>query len=223
MGLENFTMSLIRSILLLLSIPFISSFNVHKEEWELQRNKNNISVYSRAAPDTDIKEMRAVTVVSAPVSNVVAMIKDVDYYPNWMYRCSEAKLLKEISETEYIYYTVTSVPWPIKNRDMIIHAKITTDESTGIVHVSLNAVPEYLEEKPDLVRIKKFDGKWTITPQEQGEVKLVNDVLVIPNGEVPEWMVNMAAVEGPYGTMEAMVKEVNSERFSNRDFGFLRL
>jgi ribosome-associated toxin RatA of RatAB toxin-antitoxin module len=214
-------MSLIQSFLLLLFIHIISIFDSHKQEWELQRNKNNISVYSRPVQGTDIKEMRAVSVINAPVSNVVAMIKDVDYYPNWMYRCSEAKLLEEISETEYIYYTVTSVPWPIKNRDMIIHAKISTDESGGVVHVSLNALPEYLEEKPDMVRIKKFEGKWTITPLEKGQVKLVNDVLVIPNGEVPDWMINMAAVEGPYGTMEAMIREANSERFSHRSFGFL--
>jgi hypothetical protein len=215
-------MKWLRIIIVLGVLPLFAFYTGGQEEWQLQRNRNNISVFSRLAEATGAMEMRAVSNIKSPLSNIVAMLKDVDYYPQWMYRCSEARVLKVISETEFIYYQVTTVPWPIKNRDMIIHVKIAQDQETGEVRVALKGLPDYLERSEELVRVKIFEGQWILKPLPNGQVKIMQDILVVPNGEIPAWMVNLAAVEGPYGTMEGLVNQIQDNRFANQVFSFLK-
>jgi ribosome-associated toxin RatA of RatAB toxin-antitoxin module len=188
----------------------------------LQRSRNNVSIYSRQLDSGDKMEMKAEAVVETSLSNLVAIISDVDYYPNWMYRCSESRIIDKISETEFYYYLVTTVPWPVSNRDMVIHVKLNQDETTGVVEVDLQGVPDYMEDIPGFVRVQVFQGKWIMKPLTGGKIKVIQKLLVAPNGEMPMWMVNLAAIEGPYGTMVGMIEKINDGRFDNKQFDFLK-
>ncbi|MBA3900448.1 MAG: hypothetical protein H0X62_09610 [Bacteroidetes bacterium] len=59
-------------------------------------------------------------------------------------------------------------------------------------------------------------------PMAGGKIKVIQNLLVVPNGEMPLWMVNLAAVEGPYGTMEGLAGQINDSRFANQQFDFLK-
>lgn len=211
-----------RTIVAFSLVPWLVFFGNSQEEWQLQRNRNNISVYSRPSGENGIMKMRAITTLNVPLSNIVAILKDVDYYPQWVYRCSEAEIINQISETEFYYYQVTTVPWPIQNRDMVIHMKLSQNEKSGEVTVELKGKPDYIKEKEGLVRVKIFEGKWFVKPLEGGGVMVTHDILVVPNGSIPTWMVNQAAIEGPFGTLEEMANRVNEARFANRSFPFLK-
>jgi hypothetical protein len=192
-----------------------------ERDWVLKKEEQDIRVYSRIVEDSDVREMRAITTLNVSMNNLIALIRDVEYYPRWVYRCSEAYVIKRISETEIYYYQVISAPWPISDRDMIIHAEMGKDED-GTIHIRLKGVPDYLDVKPDRVRIKKFKGKWILKPTIDGKIQVVQDVLVIPSGNVPSWAVNLAAVEGPFGTFLGMKNIVHEERFANHTFGFTK-
>lgn len=210
-------------IITALFICFIAFIDMPSQyKWQLQKEKNNIRVYSRSVENTDIRELKAETTVEVPLSNIVAMIKDVNYYPNWVYRCSEARILKKVSETEFYYYQLTYAPWPISNRDMIIRCRISQDQQTGRVIAKLDGAPDFIEEKPGIVRVQKFSGEWVLTPVDDGKVRIVHELFIKPQGDIPSWLMNYAAVEGPYSTIHNMIQKLNDKRFANRTFGFLK-
>jgi hypothetical protein len=202
--------------------PLLSFYEGNQTEWQLQRNKNNISIYSRDLQNGSRMEMKAETVLDVPLSNMVAMVQDVEFYPNWMYRCSESRIIKRVSETEFYYYLVTTVPWPVSNRDMVVHVLVSQNDSSGTVEFDLHGIPDYIDEVDGIVRVQVFEGKWILKPLSGGKIQVIQKLMVAPTGALPTWMVNLAAIEGPYGTMVGMVEKVGEQRFSNKHFDFLK-
>jgi ribosome-associated toxin RatA of RatAB toxin-antitoxin module len=209
-------------LLIVTLIPLMGFYTGSNEDWRLQKEKNNIRVYSKSSSNSTERHLRAEAEVNTSLSSLVAMISDVHLYPKWVYRCSEAKLLKQINEREFYYYQITHVPWPIPNRDMVIHVKINQDEETGKVLVSLKGVPDFIPENENLVRVRIFEGQWEFIPQSSGVVKVTHQFLIDPKGDVPGWLVEMAAVDGPMNTMESMIQLKSDKAFANRSFAFIK-
>lgn len=95
------------------------------EDWELSKSKNGINVYTRQADGAKIKEFKAVVTVTAKMVALETLIETITEYPDWQANIATAKILREVSPTQqYIYYT-TDVPWPVKDRDIIVYSKKT--------------------------------------------------------------------------------------------------
>jgi ribosome-associated toxin RatA of RatAB toxin-antitoxin module len=208
--------------LLAFVFPLVAFYSKSSENWKLLKDQKDIKVYSRQIEGTKRVEMRAETNIEANLSCLVAMITDVDYYPKWVYRCTSAKLLNKVSDHEFFYYQTTYLPWPMSNRDMAIHVKITQDKTTGKVIAILKGDPDLIPENKEFVRVRVFEGKWEIKPISPGVLSVKHQFVIDPNGEVPNWLLNMAAVEGPFNTMENMVKQKGHKNFANRQFNFLK-
>src|SRR5436305_406504 len=118
-------------------------------DWVLQKNENGITVYTRHAEGSHLKEVKVVNVVESSLSGLVALLLDVKNYPNWIYACSQASVLKDINKLEQYQYQVTDVPWPVSDRDVASHFKIEQDLTTKIVSVTNIGKPEYIPPKQD--------------------------------------------------------------------------
>jgi ribosome-associated toxin RatA of RatAB toxin-antitoxin module len=214
-------MKTIYSLGFIIFFYLIFPHKIRSGEWELIRSSSNINVYSRSVENESYKELRAVTAFNAPLSNVVAMIKDVEYYPQWVYRCSEARIFRTVSETEFYYYHVTSLPWPFKDRDLVVHVILIYNKTDGSVTAELNSTPGFIPENTDYVRVKVFKASWRINPLEGNQARVMHDIFVDAGVGLPGWIVNRASHEGPYQTIKKMREFSIKERFSRRNFDFL--
>src|SRR5580765_5071510 len=114
-----------RAVLLFIISLSLSKFSfADSTDWVLKKNENGIAVYTRYAEGSHLKEVRVVNVVESSLSGLVALLLDIKNYPNWIYACSEASVLKEINNHEQYQYQVTDVPWPVSDRDVASHIKI---------------------------------------------------------------------------------------------------
>jgi len=180
--------------------------------WTLEKDKNAVKVFTRKAEDVDFKEFRAVTIVQASIPALVALVKDVESYPEWVENVKSSKLLEVINDNEEVYYNEIKVPWPLSNRDNIVAAKIVKDTESGIVRIIMKGKPDYIPEKSGLVRIPVARGFWEFVPLGNGETKVTLQYLADPGGNVPAWIVNMFVVDGPYKTFLNM-KELLKKEF----------
>jgi uncharacterized membrane protein len=179
--------------------------------WRLEKDKNGVKVYTRPVEGMTIKEFKAVVIINAPVSKLLSMVMDVVAYPKWVANVKSVKILKETGNDEVIYYTEIQVPWPLSNRDNIIRSKIVNDSATGIVKVIMTGKPDYLPEYSGIVRIPNAGGYWHFSPLEDGKVEVVMQYLADPAGNIPDWVVNMFVVDGPYKTFLKM-REIAEEK-----------
>lgn len=187
-------------------------------DWVLQKNENGITVYTRYAEGTHLKEVRVVNEVSSSLSGLVALLLDVKNYPNWIYACSEAAVLKNVSSSEEYQYQVTDVPWPVTDRDVASHFKIVQDPVTRVVTATNTGQPDYIAVKEDRVRVQHFQSNYSFTPLGGGKVKVEFELYVDPSGSVPDWLINSNIVTAPYKTTLSMIKELPNYQKASFDF-----
>lgn len=199
-------------LIFILAVKIILSQTSY-QNWQLRKSENGIVVYSRDVEGSNFKELKSVFQIKTSLSSVVALLKDFDSYPQWVYRCGESKLLKKISFKESIHYQTVVAPWPVDNRDFIVHVFLNQDTVSGKIVQTGQCLPNYLPPMKDHVRIQLFNAKWTITPLQNGFLKIEYQLMVDPGGNVPAWLVNLAVVDGPFDTAVGMQGMLLKEKY----------
>ena len=199
-----------------LLFTFITSFCFSQQqvdEWHKKKDHKGIEVYSRKTASSDFRELKSVTYLKTSLNSIVALINDRESYSQWVYKCGEAKTIKKISDSEAIQYQTVIAPWPAENRDFVVNIKLSQNEKTKIVTLKATCNANYIPKAPCHVRITEFNACWTLIPLKDGTVQLTYQLLVNPGGYVPAWLVNMAAIDGPYETMLHMKEWVFKDKY----------
>jgi len=192
-------------IFIVLIFIFANDLFSQQTDWKLIKSEDQIKVFSRASLEGSIrKELRVITEVNYTLSTIVSLFADKPSYPKWVYGCASIEILKNVSETEMYHYQITNMPWPVQNRDLIVHTTISQNPETKVVNVVANSSPDYLPVKNDYVRVSAYTAIWTLTPKLNGVVELDYYISVDPGGNIPSWLVNMAAADGPMNTIKNM-------------------
>src|ERR1700739_3956713 len=89
-------------------------------KWELKKNENGIEVYTRKAATGNLKELRVVCELDATKAQLISTLQDINNYNAWVYCNRKSNVLKTINPDKIIYYTQTHLPWPLKDRDLIV-------------------------------------------------------------------------------------------------------
>ena len=163
-----------------------------------------------------LKEVKILGRVKSTLSEVVLALEDVEAQKEWVLRTIDARTLDFTSESDFIYYISTDMPFPIKDRDLIVHYTRTQDIKTKIVETKSRALPSFLPLIDDYVRIPLFDSSYTLIPEEGGWVRIEYVMKIDPGGALPLWLVNMAVTRGPVSSIEALYELLDSGRYEGK-------
>ena len=183
-------------------------------DWKLAKNKNNVKVYTREKEGSDFKEFKAITTVTATMSQVQAVLNDVESYTEWIADMKSSVALKTISPNERIDRYELDLPWPFEDRDMIMHYKLTQDTKNKSTVIILKGKADYIPHKKGFIRMKSAKGFWKITPKSSTETIVKYQFVADPSGSLPAWVVNMFIVDGPYKTLTALKEKVKEEQYA---------
>jgi hypothetical protein len=210
----------------LLILAFASLFTFHpvfaqnSDGWVFKNEKDGIKVYYKKT--SDIHEIKMVTSMKASLSGIVQLLSEVENYPKWGYKLSEAKLLNRVNDKEYYYYSKLDFPWPLSDRDIIVLAKLEQDSVTRRVTSTSYAKPNYLAENKDVVRIKTTTTKWTVIPGAGGWQYVEYYIYSDPGGNIPDWLVNMAIDVGPLETLGSMRTMLQQPKYRAAKLAYIR-
>ncbi len=171
------------------------------DNWELRKDKDNIKVFARQLEDSGLKGYKVVTVLDAPLETISAALTDVEAYPQWMTNVKATRILKRENAANLFYYIEIEAPWPISNRDNIIHLRVDKYPGRKSVEIVVEGLHDYLPEQPGIVRIRQSNGVWRLTQKENGETEVVSLYVTDPSGHVPLWVVNMFVVDNLYHSL----------------------
>ena len=184
-------------VFLLLSV--MATMTYGQEEWQKEKDKNNIQVFTRFRDGYKIKEFKAVTEINAPAEKTLEVILAADSFDGWMSNIKNSKILRELKDNQILTYYQISVPWPMQNRDAIGDMQITASDSG--YQVKITVLNDYLPEYPRLVRMHDAEGFWDIQKLSDESCHVTYQFVADPEGSVPAWIANMFVVDGPYQTL----------------------
>ena len=207
--------------ILALFIPLSSAFAGTGKDWKLKIDRDNIRVYSRKLDKSKIHEIKAVSRVQSSLSSIVTLLNDVEAVSKWIPNSGETILLKRINDYETIVYGIIRPPWPVSDRDIIVHFKLSQDRETKSVTVNITGRPDYIPLKEDYVRVPLLKSFWKLTPGTHGFLDVVYQVHAEPGGLVLSWFVNASTDEVAYDTVKNMQEMIQEEKYKKAKLGYM--
>ena len=178
--------------------------------WKLVSDADDIRVYRRPSVTSSIDEVRIEATFRTTMPVFLDIISDVSRYSEWVYKCSEARTISEDSGNGLVYYARTAFPWPLQDRDLIIHSTQSVDPTTSIVTSTSVAQPKTIPASNGIVRISRYNSVWKIIPVTESLIRIDYQVTTDPGGILPDWVVNLGITSGPRKTMERLASLVKS-------------
>lgn len=186
--------------------------------WELSQDEQGIKIYTQEFPGSSIREFRAEMTVKSSLASLIASLDDVASYKDWQFNCQGARILREVNPVERYTYVTNGAPWPVGNRDMVIHSVLKQDPRSGIVTIYLENVPGYLPPQPDFVRINQLTGIWQFIPKGGGLVTVIYQLHVDPGGSVPSTFINSSLTKNPFGTLSKMREILTRDKYAKAKY-----
>ena len=180
----------------------LSSFS--QIQWDLEKNKDGIKVYTSKAEAAKYKAVKVEAVMAGNLDKLLKLLLDAGSNKEWIYRTNNSYLIKRISANEVLSYTETSVPWPATNRDIPIKMQLNRDVKNNTLKVTAVGVPKAIPEKKGVVRIPYFNSWWDVKYDGKNSLKITYFLEVDPGGSVPAWITNMFAAKGPFETFSSL-------------------
>jgi hypothetical protein len=196
-------------LLLSLLIFFSTLAALHAQQWNLEKDKDGIKVYTRPEPGSNFKAFKGETEVHATLEAVSAIIEDVEQFDEWDKDVKEIRVLERQPDKMLKYYVVYDLPWPIQDRDLCIEAVFSFDKKNGNKLLVSRPIPDAVPANKDLVRIIDYWQQWILEPKENGMVHITVEGFADPAGDIPAWIANMAITDTPLNMLKEIRKKFN--------------
>lgn len=203
------------SLLFLLLAGGLTQAAPEAEQWRLVSDKNGIQVYMKHNDDSRLKTFRGVTRFSVDrLDNISGVLNDTPNMPRWMHFISHAN---EIRRSDYLnreYQFLTSLPWPLTDREAVVKLLVRQDEKTKAVTVHVLNSPGLLPPNPKYIRMPEMQGRFAFAPTGKGkEVEVTYEIILDPGGYVPAWIANIVLKDTPYFTLERLRRVVERPEY----------
>jgi hypothetical protein len=166
--------------------------------WELKRNEAGIEVYTRKAATGNLKELRVICELQATKAQLISKLQDIGSYSTWVFSNKKSIILKTIDPNKIIYYTQTKLPWPIKDRDLVLELNIYP--SPDVLNVIVKSLPDYTPKSDGYIRVPYSLAQWKVVQASNNRLKVDYTFSVDPGGSIPAWIVNATMTIGPFNS-----------------------
>jgi hypothetical protein len=168
--------------------------------WQLKRDQNGIQVYTRIPLKGNIKELRVVCELNASKQELISTLQDISGYANWVYSTKSNELLKIVNPHQLIYHSISHLPWPLSDRDLIVELTVPASNDADNFQIEAKSLPGYLPDNPSMVRVPYSSAIWKVKKIDEHHLKIDYTFSVDPGGSIPLWLVNSTLSIGPYSS-----------------------
>ena len=184
--------------------------------------EDDIRVYTRHVEGSDTLAFKAITYVTGRLTAGVALLQDAQRTKDWVFNCKIMEEIELISDTQGIYYMITNMPWPVKDRDSITETRVSQDQESLVVRVDMKARNDVFPSNDDFIRIREMNGYWLFTPKEGNQIEVIYEAHADPGGGLPSWLVNSFLVDAPLNTLRGFRQLIGEEIYQKADRAFIR-
>ncbi|HEY4118185.1 MAG TPA: SDR family NAD(P)-dependent oxidoreductase [Byssovorax sp.] len=178
-------------------------------DWETLRTKDGIVVSRKDIPGSSFVAFRGEGDVDAPIQAVGDVLVDVPHEKDWIDSVVEARVLREVSPTEYIMYSHVATPSPMSDRDFVTNVVIRADGAKKRVTVRMRSVEDASSPSTKYVRAVLEDSSFVLTSIDGGKrTHVVAEIHCDPKGAIPGFIVNQFQKGWGYNTVATLRAQV---------------
>ncbi len=173
--------------------------------WEKIADTDGIAVFKKEFQDSPMLAFKGEGVIEAPLLRVASVLVDVSRATEWMENLEEARILREVSLTEYIVYNHIGTPIVLKDRDFVTLNKLEFDAEKKQFAIRVHSVEDASAPKTPYVRGELIGSSFVLTSIDGGSrTHVTAEIHADPKGSVPKWIVNLFQKGWPYHTINRL-------------------
>ena len=205
----------------LFSISLIlATSSLFANSWKKTVSKDGVNVYKRTVKGSPVIELKGTAIVNHSIKDILAVVLDYKNFKKWQPNLITFRRVKVISTREFINYAAFKLPWPISNRDVVMHTKIMSKGSNK-VQVNMRETTHPSRPKSNkYVRIKMARVQWNLQSINAGKsTKLQFISRGDPGGYIPLWLINWV---GKYQVVEGINRLRKRVKQNKHDLSVLK-
>ncbi|MDP4870007.1 MAG: START domain-containing protein [Gammaproteobacteria bacterium] len=196
--------------------------SAQEADWQLRKEQGGIRVFTREQQGSNFAAVRAEMILEdVRLSSLVALIDDPSACALLEARCAASYTVERVSATEQFVYRHNDMPFPIKDRDVVMHFVWTQDPVTRVVVLDNRNIDGVLPENPRRIRLPSAISGWRFEPLGDGRVLASSEGHLEPGASLPAWLLNSLLVDAPFNTMEAVAAAVKLPRYREVQLDFI--
>ncbi len=203
------------SLLALAAVLAVNTAQAQSDDWKQVREADRpgeVDVYVRPVEESPIKMFRGVISVPQPMLSVMAVMGDIERYPDWVFQCSDAEIRPEQWGPDVIRIKINGI-WPVSDRDIAARSTMKQNPDTNAIRIHSRAVDGVVPEQDDWLRIPELDNRFRLEPLDNGRTRITFRTFVNPGGQIPAWLANFVATRAPEYTLTKMAELLKEERY----------
>lgn len=189
------------------------------DEWELARhdNQRQIQVYVSSQNNSSYHQFKAQTIVEQPIGTVLAVLSDINAWPQWLARIKLVNVLKKQKDHSLVY-VIYKLPYPFVERDMVLYNRVQ-HLNTGAILIKAQAQTNY-RLPSDIVtkriRLTNFSSTWRLTTLATGKTLIELWGQGDPEGFVPALVFNYNLPDEPLQSLKQLRKMVLRPQYQKK-------
>jgi hypothetical protein len=172
--------------------------------WTLVDSERGITSSKRDQPGCCLPSFRGQGRVAGNVLQVLSLLMDVEAVPKWAYGVDKATLLKRDNSRSELVYLYSDVPWPVRDRDMIVRRELDVVKGGEEFTMSLRCEPKAKAERDGIVRVKSCRSTFHLRKVDATHTEIDYVMSLDPGGHLPEVVNNFLAKAVPFKTLVAI-------------------
>jgi hypothetical protein len=177
-------------------------------KWKLIDEEHGIRTFERKVNGNGLVAFRGEVTIPSSLKKIATILVHQPHQKDWVHAYVNGYNVSEISDTEYIQYSETKVPWPFQNRDFVFRAKASLDRDPNTMLIWMKSEPHPSTPPIEgIVRGEILHSYYYLKELDSGKnTRLVVEMEVDPKGEIPLWLVNLSQRGWPMNTLSGIRK-----------------
>lgn len=178
--------------------------------WNLVKDNGWIQVFESNMERSNFKRIKVECIVDGTFDKLLEILNNVDNHKTWIYKTKGSHIIKRVSANEYYYYTETELPWPIQDRDAVVHIKFHRDSQNRFLKIAAVGVPDYLPLTGGKIRVPRSANSWMVTVPAPNKLQITYVFEADPGGSLPAVLVNALVDKGPFESFKKLAAQLKN-------------
>lgn len=181
--------------------------------WHFVSDSDGIKVSKRTEPGSDVATFRGQAKLRGAVLHLLSVLTDDERSPEWQDTVTEGRRLRVLDGLRsQLVYSRTNQPWPIRDRELVMHRTIDVLEPGKTYRLRLVCTPKAIPAHDGVVRITDCQSSFLLRKLDEQLTYVEAVVRVDPGGATPDWITNLASKNVTRQTLSALQKQAERTR-----------
>ncbi len=178
--------------------------------WEKIGEQDGVLSFRKEVPGSPVVAFRGEAVIEDSMARIAGVLEAVEREKEWMADVGESYNLEVASESDRWEYNRTETPWPLQDRDFVVHTLISLKKDPlPVLTIQMNSAENPKKPKvKGVVRGDLLDSSFVLKFIEPKKTAFSCEIHADPKGGIPKWVVNLFQKSWPTDTIMGLRKQL---------------